>query len=284
MKYTKKQRIFNPTAVVISALFAVAVVIYAIVTSDDTEVTSQKVETPRIIVELDLTSQIATNSDETTSHVSAISEEHVTAEQMAACHLYQTAEIKEMLSAGTEKELSSVNEQCSSSSITNNTKPQECEPKAEKVLNEEYIVPASEYEIGLMVQLVQHEVNNYAGFFPGYDYDYIQQLMAKVVVNRVGIVGYADSIYDVITQPGSFCSLEELAPFDSNHETTRKNVLTVLRGEDNISNLVRFEMSFPTSYDLDYINDVMTSQVGPVNFYFQCVSAEPRLVIFAEDL
>lgn len=146
-----------------------------------------------------------------------------------------------------------------------------------------FIVPATEYEINLVVQAVQHEVGAWEGAYPNADLDEVQQVMARVIINQVGLPDAGDSIYDVLfLHPGHFMPIEELEGIDPYEERTRKNVLKVLRGEDSHSSRVVIEMSFSPSCTFEDCVEVMESQVGPVNPYFWTVLSNGRTLMFAE--
>ncbi len=149
--------------------------------------------------------------------------------------------------------------------------------------NEEFIISFDQKELGMIVQTVQHEVGAFENFYPDADLDVIQQCMTRVIINRVGRSGYGfhDTVYEVLTHPGQFVPLEELEPIDPAEPRTLSNVLTVLRGEDNISKDIIFEMSFPVP-DLEQAEEIMENQVGPVNIYLSTITAEGRLLVFAE--
>lgn len=147
-----------------------------------------------------------------------------------------------------------------------------------------FIVPATEYEINLVVQAVQHEVGAWEDFYPDADLDEVQQIMARVIINQVGLPGCGDSIYEVLfLHPGHFMPIEELEGIDPFEERTRRNVLKVLKGEDSHSPKVTIEMSFSRSCTFEDSIEVMESQVGPVNPYFWTTTAEGRLLVFAES-
>ena len=149
--------------------------------------------------------------------------------------------------------------------------------------NDEFIISLNQKELGMIVQAVQHEVGTHENFYPNADLDFIQQCMARVIINQVGRPGYGfhDTVYEVLAHPGHFMPLEELEPYDPAEPRTLSNVLTVLRGEDSISKDVIFEMSFLT-LDLNRVLEIMEEQVGKVNIYFSTVTAEGRLLVFAE--
>lgn len=166
-------------------------------------------------------------------------------------------------------------------------------PLEELIIYEDFIVPITEYEIQLMVRAVQHEVGKGDWFFPDADFDYVQQCMARVIVNKVGTTGCGDTIYSTLILSGHFMKKEalfqteikdgqEVERFDPYNETTRRNVLTVLRGEDSISHTITVEMSFPTRLTFDECIEKMERDVGPVIPYFWAVTKEPRLWIVAE--
>lgn len=138
----------------------------------------------------------------------------------------------------------------------------------------------SEYEINLLCQVVQHEVGYNESYFPGYDFDYIQQLMTKVVLNRIGRNGFKDTLYEVICQKGQFMPIENLSEYDPYETTTRKNVLHVINKEDNISEDLIFEMSF-SSTDLYSNIYKMELQVGDIQAYYSAITANNRQIIFA---
>lgn len=167
-----------------------------------------------------------------------------------------------------------------SNSIVSTTKE---ENLIASTLEDNFIVPVTEYEIGLIVQAVQHEVGAWEDFYPDADLDEVQQIMARVIINQVGLPDSGDSIYDVLfLHPGHFMPIEELEGIDPYEERTRRNVLKVLRGEDSHSSKVTIEMSFSRSCTFEDSIEVMESQVGPVNPYFWTITAEGRLLMFAE--
>lgn len=142
----------------------------------------------------------------------------------------------------------------------------------------------TEEEISLVVQAVQHEVGTDPNFYLGYDYDfdYIQQCMARVIINRIGRDGFGNTLMEVLTKPKQFMPIENLSSFDPYDERTRRNVLAVINGIDNISNDVLFEMSYK-SHDLDRNMENMESQIGcKLSAYFYVFTAEGRMLIFAE--
>ncbi len=162
----------------------------------------------------------------------------------------------------------------------------EAEAQAEDIDEEsssQYPISATEAEIQLVVQAVQHEVGCDPTYFQGYDFDVIQQCMAKVILNRVGRTGFADTIDGVIDQPGQFMPRSQLTKFSPTEERTRKNVIAVLNGDaSQIPDNLIFEMSF-TSSDVERNLGVMERQVGDVELYYDGMarSADGRYLYFA---
>lgn len=142
----------------------------------------------------------------------------------------------------------------------------------------------TEEEISLVVQAVQHEVGTNPDFYPGYEYDfdYIQQCMARVIINRIGRDGFGNTLIEVLTKPRQFMPIENLSDYDPYDERTRQNVLAVINGTDGISDDVLFEMSYK-SHDLERNMENMKSQlVCEVSAYYYAFTAEGRMLIFAE--
>lgn len=148
---------------------------------------------------------------------------------------------------------------------------------------EDFIIPVTEKDIGLIVMAVQHEVGSYRSFYPDADLDTIQQCMARVIINQVLEGRWGNTVPEILFYPGHFMNIERLWKYDPYEETTRKNVLTVLRGEDSLSSAITIEMSFSSSCTFEDSIEIMESQVGPVIPYFWTVTAENRLLIFAES-
>lgn len=155
-------------------------------------------------------------------------------------------------------------------------------PSKEQVY-EDFIIPITEEEIGFVVRAVQHEVGSSRSFYPDADLDTIQQCMARVIINQVIEGRWGNSVSEILFYPGHFMPIERLWRFDPYEETTRRNVLTVLRGEDSLSSTITIEMSFSSTCTYDESIEIMESQVGPVIPYFSTVTAENRLLIFAES-
>ncbi len=147
----------------------------------------------------------------------------------------------------------------------------------------DFIIPVTEEDIGLIVRAVQHEVGSSRSFYPDADLDTIQQCMARVIINQVLEGRWGNSVSEILFYPGHFMNIERLQKFDPYEETTRKNVLTVLRGEDYLSSTITIEMSFSSKCTFEDSIEIMESQVGPVIPYFWTVTAENRLLIFAES-
>ena len=166
------------------------------------------------------------------------------------------------------------------SSATTKKQHEICDETPEQNIVNNTIISISEEEIDMLVQAVQHEVGNNPYYFPGYNFDYIQQCMTRVIINRVGKKGFANSVTGVLSQPGHFMPLEELSSFDENDKRTRKNVLAVLYGEDNIADTLVFEMSF-TNLDETHNIKVMEKQVGDVIPYYAAITADNRYLLFA---
>lgn len=157
----------------------------------------------------------------------------------------------------------------------------EVTPLTEQVY-EDFIIPVTEDDINLVVMAVQHEVGSSRSFYPNADLDTIQQCMARVIINQVLEGRWGNSVSEILFYPGHFMDIERLWKYDPYEETTRKNVLTVLRGEDSLSSTITIEMSFSSTCTFDESIEIMESQVGPVIPYFWTVTAENRLLIFAE--
>lgn len=142
--------------------------------------------------------------------------------------------------------------------------------------------PIYDWELDLIVKAVQHEVGNNPSYFPGYDFDYIQQCMAGVILNHVGKPDFAGSVYGVLTDPGHFMPLENLARFSATDKQTLKNVLAVIYGKVHIDSNVIFEMSF-TSPDMGTNQNKMESLVGKVEIYHTAVTADNRYLVYASN-
>lgn len=142
----------------------------------------------------------------------------------------------------------------------------------------EMVIKVSEEEIKHLIKAVKHEVGSNESYYPGYDLDYIQQCMTKVIVNRVGRKGFADSVYGVLTQQNQFMPLENLQSI-SIDERTRENVMKVLYGEDDIPSDLLFEMSY-TSQNMEANISSMESMVGDVKLHHSAVTADNRVILF----
>lgn len=160
----------------------------------------------------------------------------------------------------------------------------EKETKTEKKVDEyekpKYVIHITPQEIDMLVQLVQHEVGTSASYYPGYDFDYIQQCMAKLVINRVQHSNFPKSVSEVIKQKGQFENWKRCFKFSPTHERTRRNVEFVLFGNDQISDKLLFQMSFTNSSIKRNIKR-MKRKVGPIKAYHTAVSADKRHIIFA---
>lgn len=147
---------------------------------------------------------------------------------------------------------------------------------------EDFIIPSiTEADIAWIVKAVQHEVRSSGCNFPNADIDEVQQIMTRVIINRVGLPDFGDSIEEVLFS-GQFMPKEALKDFDPFEERTRRNVLTVLRGEDSQSSKVIFEMSFEEDHTFEESIEIMEKGVGPVIPYFWTTLSNERLLIFAE--
>lgn len=140
----------------------------------------------------------------------------------------------------------------------------------------------TEYEIDLICCAVQHEVGSSANFYPDSDFDEIQQSMTRVIVNRIGRKGFRDSVEGVLTQSGQFMALSKLKRFDPKEEATRKNVMAVLNGEDNLSSDLIFEMSFKNTNVEESLQKMANMLGETIRPTLTAISAEGRLLIFAE--
>ncbi len=149
--------------------------------------------------------------------------------------------------------------------------------------NGRYNLTLSNDDIALICCMVQHEVGSSYSGFPGYDFDYIQRCMARVIINRIGRPQNANTVVGVITQPGQFvASLNHLKKpgIDPNDETTRRNVMAVLNGDDGISEKLLFEMSFPEYDPSNY--EAIPRILGKAKVYFEAINNTGRHLIFAE--
>lgn len=110
----------------------------------------------------------------------------------------------------------------------------------------------SERDIEILVLCVQHEVGINPSYYPCCDdFDHLQKLMARVIVNRIGTPGFGNSLFEVLTQKNQFPGLLEdvlnyenlpnANQFDPNDKRTRDNVTSVLYNMDGISHDVFFE-------------------------------------------
>ncbi len=176
----------------------------------------------------------------------------------------------------------------SSSNFTKNKSTEKVssqETTSEKLTTKKVIsnnISYSDYEFELLGKIVEHEVGKWPSYFPGYDFDYIQKCMAKIVINRIQSSKFPNSILEVLCQPGHFMSIEELDKCPTMGENTRNNLLSVIYGEDDISDTIVFEMSF-TSPDMAANQRSMESMVGPVSIYYTAITADNRYLIYASS-
>lgn len=156
----------------------------------------------------------------------------------------------------------------------------------------------SENELNLLVQVVQHEVGNSASYFVGYDFARIQQIMARVVINRTLSDEFPSTVLGVLTQPGQFEVWDDLGRYSPYDETTRVNVLAALENADVSSHSV-FEMSWNSesihsmlaenglNYSFENVCKVcewdMESQVGSVILTASAFTADGRFLLFAAE-
>ncbi len=102
-----------------------------------------------------------------------------------------------------------------------------------------------------LCKIVEHEVGCYYWQWPGQDLDYIQQLMAATVVNRVKASSdlFPDTISEVLFAKEQFCSQWELDSYtlegDGSNEScnTFINVEKVLNGTSDVPSNICYEAS-----------------------------------------
>lgn len=145
-----------------------------------------------------------------------------------------------------------------------------------------------EWEINLGCQMIQHELGSDEKFFPGYDFDELQQGEAIIIFERRGTHGWK-TIADVLLAPNQFISsLDELSGFDPYEPRTRENVMKVLRGEVDSSRLnLRISMSW--RYDMDKVEalsrteDLSGCKIGYHEWFYANYGDFKKLCIFAAE-
>ncbi len=107
--------------------------------------------------------------------------------------------------------------------------------------------------------LTEHEVGWSPEYFEGYDFDEIQQVMAKSVLNRLSSNKFPNDFYNLVNQDGQYPDMWEY--ICTHHyrvkETTLVNVLKVFykNGDYAIPKDLYFEHSFPYNEDLEEATD-----------------------------
>lgn len=107
-------------------------------------------------------------------------------------------------------------------------------------------------EFDTIVLAVQHEVGINPDYYPNCeDFDKIQQMMARVIINRVGQPGFGATLEEVLKQPGQFPglledishyqSLPNANQYDLYDTITRANVEAVMNGTDDLTGYIYFE-------------------------------------------
>lgn len=132
--------------------------------------------------------------------------------------------------------------------------------------------------------IVEHEVGYNESYYPYYDFDYLQQLMAKSVVNRLRSSAFPDDLYRVVNQEGQYPGVWEY--ICNNHhrvkENTQVNVIKALYKCDyTIPADIFFEHSFALDTNLEEATDIGedTPAVGNLDqaiewLYEQPISSE----------
>ena len=132
--------------------------------------------------------------------------------------------------------------------------------------------------------LVEHEVGFTERNFPGYDFNYLQQLMTKSVKNRLRSSDFPDDLYRVVTQEGQYPGVWEYicTHHHSVRDITQVNVLKALYNCDyDIPSDIYFEHSFCLNTSLTEATDIgeETPAVGSLEqavewLYQQPISTE----------
>lgn len=286
----KSMEEFKCNGIALKLVFTTLIVIFISLLFFSRGNTSQEVAKAETI-SIDLTNQFDTNQQkDTESAETSIPEANNIVETESQVETEKSVETEESAQEEESIEISEIVEESIDYNYdfdTNGIPPEEL------IVYEDFIVPITEYEINLMVRAVQHETGIGPWFYPDADYDYIQQCMARVIVNKVGTTGCGNTIYSTLILSGHFMTKEalfktkieqgqEIELFDPYDETTRRNVLTVLRGEDSISHTITVEMSCPKNCTLDEYLEIIKPEIGSVILYFWTVTAEGRTLFFAE--
>lgn len=152
-------------------------------------------------------------------------------------------------------------------------------------------------DVRILTLAVQHEVGKTDSYTPYSDFDYVQRLMASVIINRVGNPTFGMTLTEVLLQKNQFPGLlddinnwqnmknsEQMDPWD---ERTRANVLAVLNGEDDIPDNLYYEFSSvyqpEISVDVQYSIRVDGLFLATPILYRHIVASDGRICYFAVD-
>lgn len=143
----------------------------------------------------------------------------------------------------------------------------------------------AEWEINLVCQMIQHELGSDPNFFPGYDFNHLQQCEARVILNRLGTHGW-NNVADIILAKNQFVpSLDEISSFNPYEPTTRANVMKVLRGEDGIRDDLLISMSWSYGMDkaeaLKRTEELAGCEIGYHEWFYANYGDFKQLCIFA---
>lgn len=123
----------------------------------------------------------------------------------------------------------------------------------------------SEREFDILVLAVQHEVGktNEYNLYPNANFDYIQQAMASVIVNRIGDTRFGETIEEVLSQDGQFEGLlydishpenfKHRNQLNVNDARTRENCLKVLNNSSDLTDAK--QLLFESSYETEDLQD-----------------------------
>ncbi|MBO6233008.1 MAG: hypothetical protein J6N78_02980 [Clostridia bacterium] len=119
--------------------------------------------------------------------------------------------------------------------------------------------------------IVEHEVGYDESYFPGFDFDELQQVMAKSVINRLRSSDFPNNLYFLVNQQGQYPDVWEYI-CEHHHrvkDETQINVIKVLYNREDyyIPDDVYFEHSFLLDEELEepkYIGEA-TPAVGNID-------------------
>lgn len=153
-------------------------------------------------------------------------------------------------------------------------------------------------EIETIVLAVQHEVGKTSSYSTNIDFDYVQQMMAACIINRIGNSKFGQTLNEVLTQKNQFPYLLEdienwkasrnASQFDPNDERTRRNVLAVINGTSEVpddlfyefSSVYNPQVSVTVQYEERTTKDVFL--VRPLLHMFM-LSSDGRICYFARE-